>query len=247
MQALLDHNDYEESVVSGPRPDLIVDALHGNRHVLVKLHGDWQDRVGCTFARSDYCASYGDAQTALKRRLLHSAQCTAAAAAAPHLLRQPFAAQFDTAPLELQPHFGRIANLLQAGRLNFFLGFAVHGLTKLVAQHFSLDVARTFECKSLADQRAAFIRHIEDRHGRKTLGAEIDKLLGRSELRPPEAHELIAASPRASPTGCLRWSANACAIARCCFWAMAWPSPVWKPWFASCITNSAASCPWSWC
>ncbi|NRF65783.1 SIR2 family protein [Aquincola sp. S2] len=64
-----------ESVVSGPRPDLIVDALHGNRRVLIKLHGDWQDRVGRTFARSDYAANYGSDGSADKRVLLESAQC----------------------------------------------------------------------------------------------------------------------------------------------------------------------------
>lgn len=61
-----------ESVISGPRPDLIVDALHGNRRVLIKLHGDWQDRVGRTFARSDYDANYGEAQPELKRELLEA-------------------------------------------------------------------------------------------------------------------------------------------------------------------------------
>lgn len=63
-----------ESVISGPRPDLIVDALHGNRHVLIKLHGDWQDRVGRTFAKSEYESHYGATQTAKKRVLLGSAQ-----------------------------------------------------------------------------------------------------------------------------------------------------------------------------
>ena len=63
-----------DSVISGPRPDLIVDALHGNRHVLIKLHGDWQDRVGRTFARSDYDANYGHAQPAKKRELLGSVE-----------------------------------------------------------------------------------------------------------------------------------------------------------------------------
>lgn len=63
-----------ESVISGPRPDLIVDALHGNRRVLIKLHGDWQDRVGRTFAKSDYDANYGTAQPERKRALLGSAE-----------------------------------------------------------------------------------------------------------------------------------------------------------------------------
>lgn len=63
-----------ESVISGPRPDLIVDALHGNRRVLIKLHGDWQDRVGRTFARSDYDANYGKAQPENKRVLLAGAE-----------------------------------------------------------------------------------------------------------------------------------------------------------------------------
>jgi hypothetical protein len=59
-----------ESIISGPRPDLIVDALHGNRRVLIKLHGDWQDRVGRTFAKSDYTANYGKAEPKKKRLLL---------------------------------------------------------------------------------------------------------------------------------------------------------------------------------
>ncbi len=63
-----------ESVISGPRPDLIVDGLHGNRRVLIKLHGDWQDRVGRTFARSDYDANYGQAQPENKRVLLEAAE-----------------------------------------------------------------------------------------------------------------------------------------------------------------------------
>jgi hypothetical protein len=63
-----------ESVISGPRPDLIVDALHGNRRVLIKLHGDWQDRVGRTFAKSDYDANYGESQTEKKRELLDGAE-----------------------------------------------------------------------------------------------------------------------------------------------------------------------------
>lgn len=63
-----------ESVISGPRPDLIVDALQGNRRVLIKLHGDWQDRVGRTFARSDYDANYGEGQPERKRELLEGAE-----------------------------------------------------------------------------------------------------------------------------------------------------------------------------
>ena len=63
-----------ESVISGPRPDLIVDALHSNRRVLIKLHGDWQDRVGRTFAKSDYDANYGKAQPEQKRVLLAAAE-----------------------------------------------------------------------------------------------------------------------------------------------------------------------------
>jgi SIR2-like protein len=63
-----------QSIVSGPRPDLIVDALHGNRRVLIKLHGDWQDRVGRTFARSDYDANYGSAQPQRKRALLEATE-----------------------------------------------------------------------------------------------------------------------------------------------------------------------------
>lgn len=63
-----------DSVISGPRPDLIVDALHSNRRVLIKLHGDWQDRVGRTFAKSDYDANYGKAQPEQKRVLLTAAE-----------------------------------------------------------------------------------------------------------------------------------------------------------------------------
>lgn len=65
------HREFE-SVVSGPRPDLIVDALHGNRHVLIKLHGDWQDRVGRTFTKSDYDANYVTDKLEHKRVLLDS-------------------------------------------------------------------------------------------------------------------------------------------------------------------------------
>jgi len=291
-----------ESVVSGPRPDLIVDALHGNRHVLVKLHGDWQDRVGRTFARSDYDANYGNAQPALKRTLLHSAQrllfgsrsllflgaslgadrtvevlqqvqqeaagvrhfaimtapsdtaalhakeqqlrglgvmplwytpnevegheaavqrlleevverisvrqlaappaMASGAASQPSagtatvLLRQPLQGSGTALWAELNSHYSRIVNLVHAGRLSFFLGSAVHWPTKLMAKHFYADLAQTFECEALADQRAAVTQHIADRHGRQTLDAEIDKLLERSELQPREAHELLAAWPR---------------------------------------------------
>jgi hypothetical protein len=51
-----------------------VDALHRNRHVLIKLHGDWQDRVGRTFARSDYDTNYGRSHPERKRELLDSAE-----------------------------------------------------------------------------------------------------------------------------------------------------------------------------
>ena len=54
------NNSAFESVISGPRPDLIVDALHGNKKTLIKLHGDWQDRVGRTFSKADYESNYGD-------------------------------------------------------------------------------------------------------------------------------------------------------------------------------------------
>ncbi|WP_233828412.1 SIR2 family protein [Paraburkholderia sp. ZP32-5] len=59
-----------ESVISGPRPDLTIVALQENRHALIKLHGDWRDRVGRTFAKSDYDANYGTAQPGKKRELL---------------------------------------------------------------------------------------------------------------------------------------------------------------------------------
>jgi hypothetical protein len=73
-RAFAAHGTPFESVISGPRPDLIVDALHGHRRVLIKLHGDWQDRVGRTFAKSDYEAHYGDAQPGEKRELLDAAE-----------------------------------------------------------------------------------------------------------------------------------------------------------------------------
>lgn len=63
-----------ESVISGPRPDLIVDALHGHRRVLIKLHGDWQDRVGRTFSKSDYETNYGESQPEKKRELLEGVE-----------------------------------------------------------------------------------------------------------------------------------------------------------------------------
>lgn len=42
--------------------------------MLIKLHGDWQDRVGRTFAKSDYDANYGKAQPEQKRVLLEAAE-----------------------------------------------------------------------------------------------------------------------------------------------------------------------------
>jgi hypothetical protein len=282
------------SVISGPRPDLIVDALHGNRHVLIKLHGDWQDRVGRTFAKSDYETNYGSAQPELKRALLESVQRLlfsgrsllfvgaslgsdrtvevlrqvqqevagirhfaimsaprtsrlfrekrqqlrelgvlplwyqaadpkdhqiavqklieeivertsvrrVAPLAAPPLgltrpiPRQPLSNQGPRAPLKLDGHFRRIVNLIQAGRLTFFLGSATHWPTKLMAKDFYNDLAATFECEALRHQRGAVTQHILDRHGRETLEREIDKLLDRSQLRPREAHELLGAWSR---------------------------------------------------
>lgn len=292
-----------ESVISGPRPDLIVDALHGNRHVLIKLHGDWQDRVGRTFARSDYDAHYGDAQPERKRVLLESVQgllfssrsmlfigasldadrtvqslrrvqkeCAGvrhfalmtapetsdglrakerqlrelgviplwyekstsgsheasvesmnqlveriaarrlptAPVAKPRrvLHRQPLADAVQALPAELEPHFERIVHQLRAGRLNLFMGSAVHWPTKLMANDFYGQLARTFECEALAVQRGAITQHIADRHGRETLNAEIDKLLERSDLRPRDLHELLGAWPRlreAAPDDPLPW------------------------------------------
>ncbi|WP_162601062.1 SIR2 family protein [Paraburkholderia sp. C35] len=63
-----------EAVISGPRPDQIVDALHSNEHALIKLHGDWQDRVGRTFTKSDYDANYGLPDARNKRELLESVE-----------------------------------------------------------------------------------------------------------------------------------------------------------------------------
>lgn len=281
-----------ESVVSGPRPDLIVDALHGNRRVLIKLHGDWQDRVGRTFARSDYEAHYGDDKPAQKRELLDSAQrllfssrpmlfvgaslgpdrtvqtllkvqqeyagvrhfavMTApadgeafrtkerqlrslgvmplwyrASTGAEHVaeveklvltiverisvqtlearpvawaapvqhLSVPVPEPVQDTPQALRPQLERTVNLIQAGRLNFFLGSAVHWPTRLMAKHFYQDLARTFECEALVSRRSAVAQHIADRHGRETLYAEIDKLLERSTLVPRETHDLLAAWP----------------------------------------------------
>jgi hypothetical protein len=73
-RAFAAHGTPFESVISGPRPDLIADALHGHRRVLIKLHGDWQDRVGRTFAKSDYDTNYGKAQPEKKRELLFGAE-----------------------------------------------------------------------------------------------------------------------------------------------------------------------------
>lgn len=294
-----------ESVVSGPRPDLIVDALHGNRRVLIKLHGDWQDRVGRTFARSDYEAHYGDDKPAQKRELLDGAQrllfssrpmlfvgaslgpdrtvqmlqkvqqeyagvrhfavmtapadaevfrakerqlrslgvmplwyrassgaehvaaverlvltiverisvqtLEAAPSAAPASALQPpvpvpvpapalhlsvpVPAATQAVPEALQPQLERAVNLIQTGRLNFFLGSAVHWPTRLMAKHFYQDLARTFECEALVSRRSAVAQHIADRHGREALYAEVDKLLERSTLVPRETHDLLAAWP----------------------------------------------------
>ena len=123
---------------------------------------------------------------------------TAAAPAleSPPLHRTALPLDGEASPTELDGHFRRIVNLAQAGRLTFFLGSATHWPTKLMAKGFYSDLALTFECEALAEERSAVTQHIADRHGRETLNGEIDKLLERSELQPREAHELLAAWPR---------------------------------------------------
>ena len=62
-----------EDVVSGPRPDLTVRALHRNRHVLLKIHGDFEDREFRSFTTLEYDENYGEADdTAAQRTRLSS-------------------------------------------------------------------------------------------------------------------------------------------------------------------------------
>jgi hypothetical protein len=277
-----------ESIISGPRPDLIVDALHGNRRVLIKLHGDWQDRVGRTFARSDYDANYGKAQPERKRELLEGAEgllfssrsmLFIGASLGPdrtvellqevqqryagirhfvimsvpktqksfnekekHLrtcgvlplwyrvdkpeehvreveklvtsiverisvqtIAEPIKEKrktpliaakpsqpFDPIP-ELDAHFGRVVQLIEDGRLTFFLGSAISEPIKLRAREFYGELARVFECEALKEDHFAVAQYIADRHGRENLYREIRKLFALNPLEPQETHELFAA------------------------------------------------------
>jgi hypothetical protein len=278
-----------ESVISGPRPDLIVDALHGDRRVLVKLHGDWQDRVGRTFARSDYEDNYGAAELEGKRVLLpaveellfssrsmlfigaslgpdrtvevlkaahkryagvrhftitavpgtrevfdeteanlrecgvlplwyqvdeshgHAGQVEALVEQIIERIsvqtiagpgpRKPECAQVappEVAPSEAgaAPDFGpldRVVRLVEDGRLNFFLGSAIHLPTELLAQDFNVKLAVSFQCEPLTRVRDAVAQYISDRYGRETLNVEIRKLLRGTAFVPRNTHELFAA------------------------------------------------------
>lgn len=293
-----------ESVISGPRPDLITDALHGHRRVLIKLHGDWQDRVGRTFSRSDYDANYGDAQPEKKRELLegverllfssrsllfigaslgpdrtvklleevhrgyagirhfaimraptepdkfseleqrlrncgilplwyhaeapeqHAPQVEklvetivervsvrtiprpggkekppSSTTAGPDGKEQPpsFTTAAVSLPLreaalpELDAHFDRVVRLIEDGRLTFFLGAAIHYPALMMAEQFYRDLARTFGCEALGEERYAVAQYIADRFGREELYAEIRKLFARIRLEPRVTHEMFAA------------------------------------------------------
>jgi hypothetical protein len=277
-----------ESVISGPRPDLIVDALHGNRRVLIKLHGDWQDRVGRTFARSDYDANYGKAQPERKRELLEGAEgllfssrsmLFIGASLGPdrtvellkgvqqryagirhfaimsvpateksfnqkenHLRRcgvlplwyhagkaedhvqeveklvtsivERISVQTIAKPIkekprtrliaakpnppfepipELNSHFERVVQLIEDGRLTFFLGSAISEPIKLRAREFYGELARIFECEALKEDHFAVAQYIADRYGRENLYREIRKLFALTRLEPQETHELFAA------------------------------------------------------
>jgi hypothetical protein len=279
-----------ESVISGPRPDLIVDALHGNRRVLIKLHGDWQDRVGRTFARSDYDANYGEAQPEKKRELLtaterllfssrsllfigaslgpdrtvtslkevhqqyagirhfaimkapteskefdekeiHLRECgvlplwyhadnsddhgkeiekllkniidriSVQTIEKPRLEQLPWVLDMRTGPAsrrhspplpELDAHFDRVVRLIEDGRINFFLGSAIHAPTKLMAKEFYEELARIFKCEALTEERFAVAQYIADRYGREELYSEIRKLFKLTTLVPRDTHELFA-------------------------------------------------------
>ncbi|QLH37860.1 MAG: SIR2 family protein [Defluviicoccus sp.] len=50
-----------ESLIFGPRPDETVEAIHADRHVLVKMHGDCRDRTDQILTAESYQAAYGDA------------------------------------------------------------------------------------------------------------------------------------------------------------------------------------------
>jgi len=276
-----------DSIVSGPRPDLIVDALHGNRRVLIKLHGDWQDRVGRTFAKSDYDNNYGEAQPQQKRVLLEGAEgllfssrslLFIGASLGPdrtvrvlqdvnkryaglrhfaimtipktqrafnqkekHLrtcgvlplwyqadssreharevqklvarIVERISVQSVEAPIlekrkrpraavplgdvkltpELDAHYGRVVRLIEAGRLTFFLGAAIHAPAQILAAKFYNELARVFECTALKEEQTAVAQYIADQHSRESLYAEIRKLFARTPLPPRETHELFAA------------------------------------------------------
>lgn len=278
-----------ESVISGPRPDLIVDALLGNRRVLVKLHGDWQDRVGRTFAQSDYEANYGEAQPEKKRELLdgverllfssrsllfigaslatdrtvgilrqvhhdyagirHFAVINAPATkrafeakeellrscgilpiwyqandreehidkvervvrgiverisvktirSAPKTMIAPrpkvgvLQRPANASPPKLDAHFDRIVRLLEDGRLTFFVGSGIYYPQAITAVEFSRELAKIFECESMANDPFAVAQFIADRHGRVELYAEIRKLFDRTVQAPQDTHELFAA------------------------------------------------------
>lgn len=47
-----------ERVVAGPQPDHVIRAMHRNEHVLLKMHGDAEDRTFRTFTGKEYDRNY---------------------------------------------------------------------------------------------------------------------------------------------------------------------------------------------
>ena len=171
-----------ESVISGPRPDLIVDALHGHRRVLIKLHGDWQDRVGRTFAKSDYDANYGEAQPERKRELLEGVE---------RLLFSSRSLLFIGASLELD----RTVKLLQkvhqayAGIRHFAIMNAPTKQKDFNAKEKHLRACGVFPLWYHADQPHEYVLQVEklvgsivERISVRTIEGPIEEKRGRSSM-----------------------------------------------------------------
>jgi hypothetical protein len=51
--------------ILGREPDRILKAIHGNTRVLIKMHGDCEDRHARTFTKEEYEENYGDSRVGL--------------------------------------------------------------------------------------------------------------------------------------------------------------------------------------
>ncbi|MET0398661.1 MAG: SIR2 family protein, partial [Longimicrobiaceae bacterium] len=94
---------------------------------------------------------------------------------------------------ELDAHFDRVVRLVEDGRLNFFLGAAIHYPSVMKADQFYRELARIFDCEALGEERYAVAQYIVDRFGREELYKEIRKLFARTRLAPRATHEMFAA------------------------------------------------------